>query len=108
MFKLIMQNLFHKPATRKYPFESRLTFERSRGHVIFNSENCVYCGLCARKCPADAIKVDRTNKTIKLNTFRCIICSECITSCPKKSIILSNERIYPAKEKVIFKVSKNS
>ena len=74
--------------------------------MIFSSENCVYCGLCARKCPADAITVDRAEKTIELNAFRCIVCSECVSSCPKKAITLSNERLTPGKEKLIVKVTK--
>lgn len=106
MLKLIQYNFFHKPPTRLYPKEIRSAFERSRGQIQFNNENCIYCGICSRKCPADAITVDRTTKTWELNAFRCIICGECVSACPKKSITLSNERRTPDVEKVIVKVTK--
>lgn len=102
MLKLIQYNFFHKPPTRLYPKEIRKPFERTRGQIIFNNENCIYCGLCARKCPADAITVNRTDKSWGLNAFRCIICSECVSVCPKKSITLSNERRTANIEKLII------
>ena len=45
-----------------------------------------------RKCPADAIKVDRATSTWELEPFRCIVCGECVVSCPKKTISMTNER----------------
>lgn len=106
MLKLIQYNFFHKPPTRLYPTEIRKPFERSRGQIVFNNDNCIYCSLCARKCPADAITVDRANKIWELNAFRCIICSECVSTCPKKCIQLSNERRSAERKKVIVKVTK--
>lgn len=106
MLKLIQYNFFHKPPTRLYPKEIRKPFERTRGKIVFNNENCIYCGLCARKCPADAIIVNRATKTWQLNAFRCIVCSECVSSCPKKSITLSNERRSADTQKPIIKFTK--
>lgn len=92
MFNRVMKNFFSKPATRLYPANDRKPFERTRGRIYFDGTNCLYCSLCQRKCPADAIEVDRANSTWKLNAFRCIICGECANSCPKKCISLSNKR----------------
>lgn len=101
MLKLVLSNLTSKAATRRYPYTVRKPFERTRGQIIFHEENCIYCSICARKCPADAIEVDRNTKTWKLNAYRCIICGECVNSCPKKTITMSNERRKPTKYKVV-------
>lgn len=92
MLKLIMNNLFSKPATRLYPIEKENTFERSRGRIECNPNTCILCTICAKKCPADAIEVDRVNGKWELNVNRCIICGECVAACPKKSITMTNER----------------
>lgn len=102
MFQLITKNFFNKPVTRAYPLQpEREAFERSRGQIVFDNQNCIYCGICMRKCPADAIIVDRKENKWELNEFRCIICGECVQSCPKKSITMSNERKSPGTSRQI-------
>ena len=49
---------------------------------------CVYCTLCAKKCPAGAITVDRKEKTWKLDEDKCVACGTCAEACPKKAIIM--------------------
>ncbi len=51
-------------------------------------EKCVYCTLCAKKCPQEAITVDRAEKVWKLDESKCIECGTCATACPKKAITL--------------------
>lgn len=99
MFQLITRNISKKPATRLYPNVVREPFERTRGQLVFNEDPCIYCGICQRQCPADAIKVDRANTTWELNSFRCIICGECVQKCPKKCLSLSNQRRLPGVER---------
>ena len=50
------------------------------------ADSCVFCGLCAKACPADAIKVDRKAKTWEVDTDSCIKCGACIDKCPKGSL----------------------
>lgn len=93
MLQLILNNLVNPKTTRLYPLApERPAFERSRGRISCDKDVCILCSICARKCPADAITVDRTTGEWKLNAFRCIICGECVNSCPKKCISMSNER----------------
>lgn len=50
------------------------------------ADSCVFCGLCAKACPADAIKVDRKEKLWEVDTESCIKCGACIDKCPKGSL----------------------
>lgn len=49
---------------------------------------CVFCTLCAKKCPQEAITVDRPNKLWTLDKEKCVSCGICAESCPKKSITM--------------------
>jgi len=94
MFKMmgnIFKNLVSKPATRMYPFVKREPFENSRGHISgCDIDKCIFCGICQRKCPADAIVVDKAEKSWEIDQFRCVICNACTEACPKKCIISSS------------------
>lgn len=61
---------------------------RDDGKPVSDPAKCVYCTLCARKCPAGAIEVDRANKTWKLDADKCVACGTCAEACPKKCIIM--------------------
>ena len=89
----VLKNLFSKPATRLYPQQPNEYTDRTRGHVVNDIDNCIFCGMCERKCPTGAIKVDRNAKTWKINRFDCVQCACCVKNCPKKS--LSMGRTYP-------------
>lgn len=100
----IFKNLGKKPATRKYPFEKRAAFAHSRGRVQgVDIDVCIFCGLCARKCPADAIAVNRVNKSWELDPFKCVICGACAEACPKKCIVMDEQHGQAAGVKVKMK-----
>lgn len=61
---------------------------RDDGKPVSDPSRCVYCTLCAKKCPAGAIEVDRANKTWKLDDEKCVACGTCAEICPKKCIIM--------------------
>jgi ech hydrogenase subunit F len=103
MLQLITKNLFNKKKTRLFPITAeRPAFERFRGRILLNADTCILCSLCARKCPADAITVDRKNGKWQLDAFRCIICGECVTACPKKSISMTNDRRHASTDKEVI------
>ena len=61
---------------------------RDDGLPVTDPAKCVYCTLCAKKCPAGAITVDRKEKIWKLDEDKCIGCGTCHDVCPKKAIVM--------------------
>ncbi len=97
--KIAMKNLFSAPATRNYPAEPRQYPERTRGHIEIDMNTCILCGLCAKKCPAGAIAVDRAGGSWAIERFGCIQCNSCVESCPKKSLSMAQTYTQPAGQK---------
>ncbi len=97
VFKLAgmtVKGLFSKAPTRKYPYEKREPFERTRGGIaMIDVKKCIMCGICAKKCPANAIAVDKAAETWTHWPYKCIACSACVDACPKNDIEV--ERHYP-------------
>lgn len=57
------------------------------GPLTCDKESCVYCGLCAKECPVDALKVERKpEKVWEVDEEACIKCGACIDKCPKDSL----------------------
>lgn len=50
------------------------------------SEACIFCGICAKICPENAILVDRENKKWILDEEKCVKCGICTGKCPKKCL----------------------
>lgn len=86
----------------KYLFKSRITMmypdvvqnmpKAYRGMIKFLPDRCISCTLCARICPADALKMhfveDRRHPGI--NYLRCIFCGFCVDICPKNALELTD------------------
>ena len=96
----LMRNLFSKPATKMYPAVPREYPERSRGHIEFDPSNCITCNICGKKCPTDAIKVDKATRTLTIDRMLCIQCGYCAESCPKKCLTIVPGYTEPGAEKV--------
>jgi ech hydrogenase subunit F len=83
-----LKNLFSRPATRLYPFTTRVPFAKTRGGITIDFASCILCGICAKRCPTGAISVDKTGKEWKIDHLSCVICTNCILVCPKKCLSL--------------------
>ena len=95
MSKLALKWAFSKPATTRYPFEPRQELAGSRGWLVFADEQCVYCNVCAKKCPTGAIVVNRAAKTLAIDHLSCITCGCCVEVCPKQSLELTPSHGHP-------------
>ena len=56
------------------------------GDLQCDKETCVFCGLCAKACPVDALTVDRKEKVWEVDKDTCVKCGACIDKCPKKCL----------------------
>lgn len=63
----------------------------SGGYPQADLDQCVFCTLCAKKCPAEALTVDRIEKKWELNKDACLSCGLCASNCPKKCISMVSE-----------------
>ncbi len=48
--------------------------------IIYESEECVGCGICTGRCDKDALYLE--NGRVWINEERCIHCTKCIGPCP--------------------------
>lgn len=96
-----LSNLFHKPVTNNYPFVKNEFTDRTRGSIQIDIDSCLFCGLCAKKCPSDAIKVDKTTKTWSIDRMGCVQCANCANSCPKNCLKVDKNYTEPNTAKVV-------
>jgi len=91
---------YHMVATdAKDLLVSGVTFKKKiLGKLTCDTDNCVYCTLCAKNCPQNALTVDRATKTWQLNEEACVKCGICIGKCPKKVLSFAE----PKEEGVLF------
>jgi formate hydrogenlyase subunit 6/NADH:ubiquinone oxidoreductase subunit I len=104
MSKLALKWALKKPPTSHYPFEARKVIAGSRGRLVFTKDNCVYCNVCAKKCPTGALVVDRKEKKWAIDRLRCITCGYCVEVCPKDSLNMTEDHGKPfvTKEREFF------
>lgn len=81
MLKNVLVNVFSKPATRMYPHVKREAYFDARGNLEIIADKCTLCTLCARVCPSNCIKVDRSEATWDLDPFNCVVCGVCVDAC---------------------------
>lgn len=49
-------------------------------------ESCVYCGMCEKACPTQAITIDRKQKIAVISNYDCVQCNKCNDTCRKDAI----------------------
>jgi heterodisulfide reductase subunit A len=59
--------------------------------AFVDPESCSGCGICATRCPYQAISVDKKKKTpARVNPALCKGCGTCAADCPQDSISMTN------------------
>ena len=99
--RMVLRSLVRKPATLMYPVVPRKWKERTRGRIEIEIGDCIFCGICSRKCPTDAITVDRGAKSWTIARMGCIQCSCCVEVCPKKCLVNEAGYTTPDMEKIV-------
>jgi ech hydrogenase subunit F len=84
MLPTVITNLFFRPVTRDYPSIARKPFPRTRGELVNDVSQCIFCGLCARKCPSKCLKVEKgkAEGVWTLEFLACVGCGVCVDVCP--------------------------
>lgn len=101
----ILKNFVRPKATRAYPFVVREPFEKFRGELVNDMDKCIFCNMCAKKCPSQCITVDRTTGTWDCDAYACVYCAVCVENCPVDSLSMKNVHRKPTvvKEPFILK-----
>ncbi len=68
------------PGNRPYKAEMNLT------DTPVSLDGCNLCGVCAKICPVDAIRIENNQVTADGKT--CILCMACVYACPQKVRVL--------------------
>lgn len=53
--------------------------------IEVDSEKCIGCGACEKRCGMKAVSLNEDEKKADLNLRRCIGCGLCVTTCPTKA-----------------------
>jgi polyferredoxin len=57
-------------------------------HITRNTDSCINCNLCTKKCPQG---IDVANME-KVTHVDCTLCGDCLYSCPEKDTLLINRK----------------
>lgn len=94
--KTVTTTLLKRPATLNYPAQPAKKYDLSRGHLMIDVDACKWCGLCSRRCPTQALTVDRKEKTWEIDRFRCVVCNSCVELCPAHCLVMETTYLPPA------------
>ena len=99
--KMILRSLFGQPATLMYPVKPAKITDATRGHMTIEIDNCIFCGMCQKKCPTNAITVDREAGTWQIARMQCIQCNACAVACKKDALHMDPHYTAPSSEKIV-------
>ncbi|NLZ29996.1 MAG: 4Fe-4S dicluster domain-containing protein [Methanomicrobiales archaeon] len=101
MIGTVLRNLVRGPVTRRYPAVPARMTPVTRGHVAIDPATCRSCGICSKRCPCVAIRIDKEEKIWEIDRMRCIACGDCVESCPFGSLTMEQEYLPPTVEHVV-------
>jgi ech hydrogenase subunit F len=99
MVKTALRTVLQKPVTILYPAQAAKKTPLTRGHVVFDGSKCISCSICQRKCPSQAIVLNKEAKSWQIDRFRCVVCNSCVDTCPSKCLSMDTQYTAPAAAK---------
>ncbi len=83
--KFLVEN---RRITIMYPEVTMELPSNYRGMIILDIKKCTQCSLCARICPANAVKMYQKDgkRNPGINYARCIFCGFCVDICPSNGL----------------------
>lgn len=96
--KTLFKSIFHGPYTTQYPIKPKENFKNTRGSIDIDIDTCIFCSICQKRCPTDAIEVEKANALWRIDRLKCIQCGYCVDVCPKKCLIMNNQYTAPCFE----------
>lgn len=91
MTKTVIKSFFHKPYTTKYPFVPATFKKGTRGSIQIEIDKCIFCSICAKRCPTFALTVDKNERSWGIERLKCITCNICVEACPKKCLSMEQK-----------------
>lgn len=69
---------------------------REPGEVTIDEQTCTQCGLCAKICPAEVLRIDGGKPQVSdKSLFGCIACGHCMMVCPEGAIAVTGRGVSP-------------
>jgi ech hydrogenase subunit F len=88
--KTVMKSLVGKPSTLMYPQRKRTYPAATRGHVENEIQRCIFCRLCEKNCPTEALAVSKERNEWEIDSLKCCQCRRCVEVCPVKCLSMDN------------------
>jgi formate hydrogenlyase subunit 6/NADH:ubiquinone oxidoreductase subunit I len=101
MAMTVIKNLLKGPATLMYPQRKRTFTAMTRGKIENEYPECIFCGMCSRRCPTYAIVVNKEKKEWEIQRLKCCMCNLCVDVCPVKCLSTDSHYSPPVTEKKI-------
>ncbi len=86
--KMTFGSLFKKPATVRYPYETKPAPPGLKGQIAIDPGKCILCGMCERGCTTGCLTVSKDSRFWEIDRYRCVQCGYCITICPKECLAM--------------------